>query len=149
MSESNNNKRPLDLDDLNDDDLYNDNNNNKKVKIEEVETKQESESEYTDASESDDDIIFNFGNNSKTLSSSTANKSSDSTSAKSVDIENKTSSINNSLETSLDSTGEKDKAALTTDGDDYEEGEDEEIQPNFLIEDESIPFSSPAKIISL
>lgn len=145
MSESNNNKRPLDLDDLNDDDLYNDNNNNKKVKIEEVETKQESESEYTDASESDDDIIFNFGNNSKTLSSSTANKSNDSTSAKSVDIENKTSSINNSLETSLDSTGEKDKAALTTDGDDYEEGEDEEIQPNFLIEDESIPFFITSK----
>lgn len=147
MSENNNNnKRPLDLDDdLNDDDLYNDNNNNKKVKIEEPQSKEESESEYTEESESDDDIIFNFGNNSKTLSSSTKNKSTDSNTSKSADSDNKTASINNSVDITVDGVGEKDKLAVTTDVDDYEEGDDEEIQPNFLIEDESIPFFITSK----
>lgn len=137
MSESNN-KRALDLDDLNDDDLYNQNNSNKKVKIEEPQPKQESESEYTEESESDDDIIFNFGNNSKTLSSNKSNKTSDTTAAKPAD------SDSTSLKTSTEADEEKsslvEKSEVTTDVDDYEEGEDEEIQPNFLIEDESIPF---------
>ncbi|KAL6933119.1 uncharacterized protein HGUI_02101 [Hanseniaspora guilliermondii] len=137
MSESNN-KRALDLDDLNDDDLYNENNNNKKMKIEETQPKQESESEYTEESESDDDIIFNFGNNSKTLSSNKTTKSNDTNITKPLDSDS--ASIKSSTEANEEKPTIADKSEVTTDVDDYEEGEDEEIQPNFLIEDENIPF---------